>query len=408
MKFSLFSKPAPVEERAAVRQSDPEFFEKLGLSAGQVSSQDVVVTVETALMVPAVWAAVNFISGTLAGLPLKVYRKTAKGREEVSGGVSDILHTAPNDEWTSFDWRKYKFDGVLTGGRGFTYIERNNAGRVKNLWPLEPGKVTVKMDGMRRSYSYRESDQRAILYAANEVIDVPFMLRSDMTGHRGPVQAGREAIGMAIAAVNYASKTFVSGGLPPATLEGPFGSSAAASRASEDVARQMARLAADGKSVLPLPDGHKLNPAGFSPDDMQLIDLQRFCVEQVARIYQLPPAFLQDLTHGTFSNTEQQDLQFVKHTLKRWIEQTEQQMNLKLFGRSSSNYVEFNVDGLLRGDIKTRMEAHAHAIQNAIYTPAHAAKMENAPHHAEADQVMIQGGTMPIGQAGGDGNDEGI
>lgn len=130
---------------------------------------------------------------------------------------------------------------------------------------------------------------------------------------------------------------------------------------------------------------------------MQLIELQRFSIEQIARIYSLPPAFLQDLTNGTFSNTEQQDLQFVKHTLKRWIEQTEQQMNLKLFGRTSRTYVEFNVDGLLRGDIKTRMEAHAHAIQNGIYTPAHAAKKENAPHHEEADQIMIQGGTVPIG-----------
>ncbi len=396
MKFSLFSKPAPVEERA-VTQSDPDFLERMGLSVGHVSSQDVVVTTETALMVPAVWAAVNFISGTLAGLPLKVYRKSKDGRSEVSGGLSDVLGTAPNDEWTSFDWRKYKFDGVLTGGRGFTYVERNNAGRVSNLWPMEPSRTTVKYDGMRRTYEYRAADQRVLKYASNEVIDVPFMLRSDMTGHRGPISSGRDAIGMAIAAVNYASKTFQSGGLPPATLEGPFSSAASAGRAADDIARQMARLAAEGKSVLPIPAGHSLNASGFSADKMQLIEMQRFSIEQIARIYSLPPAFLQDLTHGTFSNTEQQDLQFVKHTLKRWIEQTEQQMNLKLFGRSSRTYVEFNVDGLLRGDIKTRMEAHAAAIQNAIYTPAYAAGKENAPYREEADVLVIQGATVPIG-----------
>ena len=396
MKFSLFKKTAPAEERSAT-QSDPDFFERLGLNTGHVSSQDVVVTTETALMVPAVWAAVNFISGTLAGLPLKVYRKTKSGREEVSGGLSDILGTAPNDEWTSFDWRKYKFDGVLTGGRGFTYIERNNAGRVSNLWPMEPSRTTVKSDGMRREYHYRSSDQKTVRYTSQEVIDVPFMLRSDMTGHRGPIASGRDAIGMAIAAVNYASKTFQSGGLPPSTLEGPFANAGAAGRASDDIARQMAKLAAEGKSVLAIPSGHTLNGLGFSADKMQLIELQRFSIEQVARIYSLPPAFLQDLTHGTFSNTEQQDLQFVKHTLKRWIEQTEQQMNLKLFGRSSKNYIEFNVDGLLRGDIKTRMEAHGHAIQNGIYTPAHAAAKENAPFREEADVIVIQGGTVPIG-----------
>lgn len=394
--------PLAVEERA-VTQSSSDFLERMGLDIGHVSSQDVVVTTETAMMVPAVWAAVNFISGTLAGLPLKVYRKEKNGRKEVSGGLSDILGTAPNEEWTSFDWRKYKFDGVLTGGRGFTYVEKNNAGRISNLWPMEPVRTTVKSDGMRRTYEYRTEGQRTLTYASSEVIDVPFMLRSNMTGHRGPISSGRDAIGMAIAAVNYASKTFQSGGLPPATLEGPFASAGAAGRAADDVARQMAKMAAEGKSVLALPAGHSLNPAGFSADKMQLIELQRFSVEQVARIYSLPPAFLQDLTHGTFSNTEQQDLQFVKHTLKRWIEQTEQQMNLKLFGRSSRSYVEFNVDGLLRGDIKTRMEAHGHAIQNGIYTPAHAAAKENAPYRKEADRIMIQGGTMPIDQASQEG-----
>lgn len=195
-------KPLTVEERA-VTQSSSDFLERMGLDVGHVSSQDVVVTTETALMVPAVWAAVNFISGTLAGLPLKVYRKTKKGREEVSGGLSDILGTAPNDEWTSFDWRKYKFDGVLTGGRGFTYIEKNNAGRISNLWPMEPVRTTVKTDGMRRTYEYRTEGQRTLKYASGEVIDVPFMLRSDMTGHRGPISSGRDAIGMAIAVARH-------------------------------------------------------------------------------------------------------------------------------------------------------------------------------------------------------------
>ena len=84
--------------------------------------------------------------------------------------------------------------------------------------------------------------------------------------------------------------------------------------------------------------------------------MQRFSIEQIARVYQVPPVFLQDLTHGTFSNTEQQDLHLVKHTIKRWIEQLEQELNLKLFPRGSSEFVEFSLDGLLRGDIKTVAE----------------------------------------------------
>jgi HK97 family phage portal protein len=135
---------------------------------------------------------------------------------------------------------------------------------------------------------------------------------------------------------------------------------------------------------------------------MQLLELQRFSIEQIARIYSLPPVFLQDLTNGTYSNTEQQDLHFVKHTLKRWIEQTEQEMNLKLFPRGSEFYVEFNVDGLLRGDFKTRMEAHAASIQNGIRTPNEVRDIENMSPMPEGGSLMIQGATVPIGtQIGG-------
>ena len=140
----------------------------------------------------------------------------------------------------------------------------------------------------------------------------------------------------------------------------------------------------------------------FNPDQMQLIELQRFSIEQVARIYSLPPVFLQDLTNGTFSNTEQQDLHFVKHTIRRWVEQTEAELNLKLFGRKTNLYVEFNVDGLLRGDLKTRMEAHATSIQNAIRTPNEVRDIENMPKMDNGDDLMIQGATVPIGTQGQD------
>ena len=145
-----------------------------------------------------------------------------------------------------------------------------------------------------------------------------------------------------------------------------------------------------------LPLGHELKSIGFSPDQMQLLDLQKFCIEQIARIYSLPPVFLQDLSNGTYSNVEQQDLHFVKHTLRRWIEQTEQEMNLKLFGRESDMSVRFNVDSLLRGDLKTRMEAHATAIQNGVKTPNEIRDVEGLEPLQGGDDLMIQGATVPI------------
>jgi HK97 family phage portal protein len=358
------------------------------------SSSGVVVNVDTALGVPAVWAAVNFIAGTIAGLPLQVYRKLPDGgREKVSGGISSILHDAVNEDMSSFEWRKYSFEQVLTGGRSVTYIERNGAGQIVNLYPLDPTKVRVERltDGRK---IYRVN---ARIYSSTEILDLPFMLKANMTDARGPISQNKDAIGMAIAASRYGSKAFQSGGIPPAVLTGPFQSGASANRASEDVAATTLKLAREGRPIMALPLGHELKTIGLSPENMQLLELQRFSIEQIARIYSLPPVFLQDLTRGTFSNTEQQDLHFVKHTVKRWVEQFEQEMNLKFFGRNSEFYVEFNVDGLLRGDLKSRMEAYATSIQNGIRTPNEVREIENLTALANADSLMIQGATVPLG-----------
>lgn len=391
--FDRFKKPeARNLENPNAPVSASDFLQVMGWG-DMYASSGVTVNTDTALGVPAVWTAVNFLAGTLAGLPLNVYRKTETGREKVTNGLSSILHDAVNDGMSSFEWRKYSFEQVFTGGRSVTYVERTQSGEIQNLFPLDPSKVEVEMlaDGRKQ---YRVG---ARAYAAVDVIDIPFMLKSDMVDHRGPISTNRDAIGMAIAASRYGSKAFQSGGIPPAVLQGPFQSGQAANRASEDVAATTLKLAKEGRPIMALPLGHELKSIGLSPSDMQLIELQRFSIEQVARIYSLPPVFLQDLTHGTFSNTEQQDLQFVKHTVKRWVEQSEQEMNLKFFGRGSDFYVEYNVDGLLRGDLKTRMEAHATSIQNAIRTPNEVRDIENLPRKDVGDDLMIQGATVPVG-----------
>ena len=374
--------------------SAEDFLQVMGWGE-MTASAGVTVNVDTALGVPAVWSAVNFLSGTLAGLPLHVYRKTNNGRERVNGPLETILHDTANDSMSSFEWRKYMYDQIFTGGRCVTYIERSRNGAIKNLWPLDPNytRVEHRSDGKRQVRVYLHKGHT---YSASEVLDIPFMLKSNGLDVRGPISTNRDAIGMAIAASRYGAKAFQSGGIPPVVLQGPFQSGAAASRASDDVAKTTAKLAREGRPVMALPLGHEMKQIGFNPEQMQLIELQRFSIEQIARIYSLPPVFLQDLTHGTFSNTEQQDLHFVKHTLKRWIEQTEHELNLKLFPRGSDRYVEFNVDGLLRGDFQTRMQGHATAIQNGIETPNEARTMENRPNLDGGDNLMIQGATVPI------------
>lgn len=358
------------------------------------ASSGVTVNVDTALSVPAIWAAVNFIAGTIAGLPLQVYQKQPDGgRKKFDGLLSTILHDSINDDMSSFEWRKYSFEQVLTGGRSITYIEKEASGQIVNLYPLDPTKVRVErlIDGRK---IYRVNSR---VYDSKEILDIPFMLKANMTDARGPISQNKDVIGMAISATRYGSKAFQSGGIPPAVLVGPFSSGAAAARASEDVAAATMKLAKEGRPIMALPLGHELKSIGLDPEKMQLLELQQFSIEQIARIYSLPPVFLQDLTHGTFSNTEQQDLHFVKHTVKRWVEQFEQEMNLKFFGRGSDFYVEFNVDGLLRGDFKTRMEAYATSIQNGIRTPNEVRAIENLDSKKNGNDLLIQGATVPLG-----------
>jgi len=381
-------------------QSQSQIVQVLGLDDFMRESGGVTVTPDAALSVPAIWAAVNFISGTIAGLPLHVYRRSNEERQQVRGPLAGILHDAWNDETTAFKGWKYTLEQILTTGRAFVFIERNGASQVVNLWPLIPENMTVKLIEGRREYHYIEPGGRRFVYEAREILDLAFMLRPDQVRHRSPILANKDVIGLAIAATRYGARFLQTGGVPPFAVTGNFQSGQAMKRAADDLQEAVKQAAKEDRQALILPAGLDIKQIGGDPEKSQLVETQRFMVEQIGRIYSLPPTFLQDLTHGTFSNTEQQDLHFVKHTLKRWIEDVETELNLKLFGRRADRFVKFNVDGLLRGDFKTRMEGYATAVQHGIRSPDEVRALENLPPMAGGDQLFIQGATVPITSAG--------
>lgn len=396
-----FKKAARAEKRASLESplvplSDVGAWRTLMGEWNSVAG--VTVTAETALEVPAVWCAVNVIASTFAGLPLQVFVRDDKGRTTADKDpLYSILHDAPNPEWTSFAWRKYSMTNVLLHGRALTFIERNKAGRVMNLWPLDPSKCTIeRVDGHKR-YSYRDGS-RTVVYASNEIIDIPFMLGSDGVSHIDPIAKLKGTVGLSIALEQYAQKFFANGGVPPLALYGPMKSPASASRASSDVSQAIRDANAERRNVLIMPDGHELKAVGVDPDKSLMVEAQRFQVEQVSRVYSIPPIMLHDLTHGSYSNTEQQDLAFSKHTISQWLNAWEDEMNLKLFApRNRSKYVEFNQDALQRGDFKTRMEGYRSAIQSGINTPNEIRAMDNWPAlGAEADKLWMQGATLPL------------
>ncbi|MGX1786848.1 phage portal protein [Bosea sp. NPDC055332] len=362
------------------------------------------VTVDTALKVPAVWAAVAFLSRTLAALPLHAYRKTKDGPVRATGRLETVVHDAPNDEMDRFKFWQYFWQQVFTGGRGLAYIERAPQG-VESFWIMDPTKTTIQRRGGRTSYQF---DGKS--YAAADVIDVPFMLKADGLKHYGPIAQASKAIQLALAMNDYGANFFAGGGVPPLALEGPLpAGDAAIKRAQADIKRSVDAAKHANEPVFPIPAGYKLTPVGIDPAKGQMVEARRFQVEEIARAYQLPPVFLQDLSRATFSNAEQQDLHLVKHLIGQWAEALEGEMNLKLFGRGGGGrYVEHNLDGLLRGDFKTRMEGLARAIQTAQMTPNEARALENRPKHEnpDADNLLVQGATVALGTQVADGGSE--
>ncbi len=137
-----------------------------------------------------------------------------------------------------------------------------------------------------------------------------------------------------------------------------------------------------------------------------MTEAMRFLVEEIARLYNLPPVFLQDLTHGTFSNTEQQDLHLTKHLVAQWAKAFEDELNLKLFGQKrNARFVEHNLDGLQRGDFKSRMDGMAQAVQSGLMTPNEGRALDNRPAQDGGDKLFIQGATVPLaGQQNGGAN----
>ncbi|RKD61546.1 phage portal protein [Rhizobium sp. WW_1] len=355
------------------------------------------VTIDRALTVPAVLCAVAFLSRTLAALPLHAYRRTNDSSVKLTGKLQTIIHENPNDQMDSFKFRQYFWQQVFTGGRGLAWIERSGAS-FEHIWPMDPARTSIRRVGIRGELVYSCD---GIDYHASDVIDVPFMLRSNMTGHYGPIALAGKAIQLALAMNDYAATFFAGGGIPPLALEGPMPAGKdAMARAMADIHRSVDEAKNADKPVFPIPPGYKLNPVGFDPAKGQMTEARRFQNEEFARAWQMPLAFMQDLTKGTFNNVEQQDINLVKHLIMHWATALEGELNLKLWGRmNDKRYVEHNLDGLQRGDFLSRLNGLARAIQTAQLTPNEARGIENRPRHDNpaADQLLVQGATVVLG-----------
>jgi HK97 family phage portal protein len=192
-------------ENPTIPVSSENFLAFFGLNSAKLPH----VSIDSALCVPAVTAAVAFLSRTMAALPLHAYRDTKDGPKKISGKLESVIHDAPNDEMDSFKFRQYFWQQVFTGGRGLAWIERAPQG-VEAIWPMDPYKTTIRRVDMKLVYSFEGKD-----YPSADIIDLPFMLRPCGVRHYGPIVLASRAIQLALSMNDYASNFFAGGGVPP-------------------------------------------------------------------------------------------------------------------------------------------------------------------------------------------------
>lgn len=364
------------------------------------------------MQMTAVYSCVRILSEAIASLPLHLYRYTDSGGKEkaTDSPLYFLLHDEPNPEMTSFVFREAMMTHLLLWGNAYAQIIRNGKGEVTALYPLMPDRMTVDRDeNGRLYYEYIVSSDDAPINKKStvrlpplDVLHIPGLGFDGLVGY-SPIAMAKNAIGMSIACEEYGSKFFANGAAPSGVLEHP-GTIKDPSRVSESWTQTFGG-SSNAHKVAVLEEGMKYTPISISPEQAQFLETRKFQINEIARIFRVPPHMVGDLEKSSFSNIEQQSLEFVKYTLEPWIIRWEQSISRSLLSIEEKRkyFVKFNVDGLLRGDYQSRMNGYATARQNGWMSANDIRELENLDRiSAEegGDLYLINGNMLPLKNAG--------
>lgn len=326
------------------------------------SSTGLKITPDTARRCAAVLACVRVLSETIAHLPFVLYRRVGDSRvRETSHPLYSLLHDAPNRWQTSFEFREMMMGHVLLRGNAYAQKVFDGAGNVIELVPLNPVKVTPKLEPNGQVlYEYRPGIGGTVIIPSENMFHLKGYASDGLVGV-SPIAEARETIGLALAAEEFGARTFQNDAQPGGILEHPgkLGEEAI-SNLRKSMQEQHGGVQ-NARKYMILEEGMKWTRIGMSPDDTQYIQTRKFQLEEIARIFRVPPHLIGHLERATFSNIEHQGLEFVTHTILPWLRRWEQAISLRLMTSAERRqyYTEFLVEGLLRGDIATRYGAYA-------------------------------------------------
>ena len=325
----------------------------------------------------AVYGCVRVLAESIASLPLHVYKRGDNGNREKAENLPlyTLLHDTPNDEMSSFTLRETLMTHLLLYGNAYCQILRNGRGEVIALYPLLPNRMTVERDEsgqlFYRYHRYSEEpptmEGNQVILLPEDVLHIPGMSFDGLVG-LSPIAACRNAVGAGLSADEYSSRYYANGAAPMGVLEHP-GVIKQPEKLRDSWNEAFGGTRNAGKVAI-LEEGLKFTPISISPADSQLLETRKFTVEEICRIFRVPPHLVQDLTKTSYNSAEQMSQEFVYYTLLPWCVRIEQAMMRSLLNPQERRQydIRFNLDGLLRGSYESRMRGYHTAENTGIFS----------------------------------------
>ena len=368
MKLSALFRPKPQPAHAAPAKPVNVVGGGQQFLVGPTASGKLV-NEHTAMQTSAVYACVRILSESIASLPLHLYQRSDDGGKTPKPGhpLFRLLHDEPNPEMTSFVFRETLMSHLLLWGNAYAQIIRDGRGNAVALYPLLPDRMAVDRNPQGEIIYTYQGDKGQAKLTREQVLHIPGLGFDGLIGY-SPIAMAKNAVGMSLATEEYGARFFANGANPGGVLEHPG--------TIKDIARVKESWNAgyqgssNAHKVALLEEGMKFHQIGIPPEQAQFLETRKFQINEIARIFRVPPHMVGDLEKSSFSNIEQQSLEFVKYTLDPWVIRWEQSLTqaLLLPSEKQSLFIRFNLDGLLRGDYESRMKGYSTGIQNGFYS----------------------------------------
>lgn len=385
---------------------EPWLIEALG---GRPTATGIQVSPTGSLAVSAVYACVRVLSEDLAKLPLHLYRRLPGGGREkaTEHKLYDILHRQPNPVTTSFSFREAAQASVLLYGNAYAYIDWGPDGYVRGLWLLDPNRVVVygSRDNLGRvqvSYGYMPETGGMVHIDARDMLHIPGMSFDGICGV-SVIRYARENIGLAMATREFGGRYFANDAMPGVIVFSPRRLTEEEKAAVREEFRKKYRGLERKFELAILETGWDFKTIPMPLEDAQFVESRKFEVEEIARMFRVPLHKIGHLEHATYSNIEQQSIEYVTDALESWCVRWEQAMWAKLLTEEDKRqyYPQFNLDALIRGDTESRYGAYARAILSGFLTPNEVRELENRNPLPGGDTVWMPVNMTPAGQAAG-------